>query len=44
MHNALPLLIRAHSPFAHDKRNERRTLERLKISVPAQVRSIDLLH
>jgi|ERR1700739_954610 hypothetical protein len=34
-------LIRAHSPFANDKRDERRTLERLKISVPVHVRSID---
>ena len=40
MHNALPLLIRAHSPFENDRLNERRTLERLKISVPVHVRSI----
>jgi hypothetical protein len=40
MHNAQPLLIRAHSPFENDRLNERRTLERLKISVPVHVRSI----
>lgn len=42
MHNALPLLTRAHSPFGNDRRYERRTLERLKISVPVHIRSIDL--
>ena len=41
MHNALPVLIQAHSTFESDRRNERRTLERLKISVPVHVRSID---
>jgi hypothetical protein len=41
MHNALPLLIRAHTGFENDRLNERRTLERLKISVPVHVRSID---
>ena len=41
MHNALPLLIQAHTTFESDRRNERRTLERLKISVPVHVRSID---
>lgn len=41
MHNALPLLIHAHSPFESDRLNERRTLVRLKISVPVHVRSID---
>jgi hypothetical protein len=42
MHNALPLLVHAHTTFENDRRNERRTLERLKISVPVHVRSIDL--
>jgi len=41
MHNALPLLIHAHTSFENDTLNERRTLERLKISVPVHVRSID---
>ena len=41
MHSALPLLAHAHTSFENDRRNERRTLERLKISVPVHVRSID---
>ena len=41
MHNALPLLAHAHTSFENDRRYERRTLERLKISVPVHVRSID---
>ena len=41
MHNALSLSIHAHSPFENDRRNERRTLERLKISVPVHIRSIE---
>ena len=41
MHSALPLLAHAHTTFENDRRNERRTLERLKISVPVHVRSID---
>jgi hypothetical protein len=41
MHNALPLSIHAHTTFENDRRNERRILERLKISVPVHVRSID---
>jgi hypothetical protein len=41
MHSALPLLAHAHGSFENDRLNERRTLERLKISVPVHVRSIE---
>jgi PilZ domain len=41
MHSALPLLVHERTTFENDRRNERRTLERLKISVPVHVRSID---
>ena len=41
MHSALPLLAHAHTSFENDRRKERRTLERLKISVPVHVRSLD---
>lgn len=41
MHNALPLLGYADTLFENDKRNERRTLERSKISLPVHIRSID---
>ena len=41
MHNVLPLLVHVRTSFENDRRNERRTLERLKISVPVHVRSID---
>jgi PilZ domain len=41
MHNALPLSIHSHTTFENDRRSERRILERLKISVPVHVRSID---
>jgi hypothetical protein len=41
MQNVLPRSIRAHTTFENDRRDERRTLERLKVSVPVHVRSID---
>src|ERR1700747_1351070 len=41
MPSALPLVAHAHTSFENDRRYERRTLERLKISVPVHVRSID---
>lgn len=41
MHNALLVSFGARTSFENDRRNERRTLERLKISVPVHVRSID---
>lgn len=41
MHSALPLLSHAHTTFENDTRNERRTLERSKISLPVHIRSID---
>jgi len=40
MRNA-PQLIEVHSAFENDGRNERRTLERSKISLPVHIRSID---
>jgi PilZ domain len=41
MHNALPRSIHGHTTFENDGRNERRALERLKISLPVHIRSID---
>ena len=40
MRNA-PQLIEVHSAFENDGCNERRTLERSKISLPVHIRSID---
>jgi 5-formaminoimidazole-4-carboxamide-1-beta-D-ribofuranosyl 5'-monophosphate synthetase len=40
MRNALQL-IEVHSTFENDRRNERRILERSKISLPVHIRSID---
>jgi hypothetical protein len=40
MQSALPLLSRTHTTFENDRRNERRTLERSKISLPVHIRSI----
>jgi hypothetical protein len=40
MRNALQP-IEAHLTFENDRRNERRTLERSKISLPVHIRSID---
>lgn len=42
MRNGLPLLshTRAHASFESDRRNERRTLERVKISIPVHIRAV----
>ncbi len=42
MRNA-PQFTEAHRTFENDRRNERRTLERSKISLPVHIRSIDPL-
>lgn len=41
MHSVLPVSLGARATFENDRRTERRTLERLKISVPVHIRSID---
>jgi hypothetical protein len=40
MHNVLPRSIHAHTTFENDNCNERRALERLKISLPVHIRSV----
>jgi hypothetical protein len=41
MHNAIPVSFGARTTFENDRAQERRALERLKVSVPVHVRSID---
>jgi hypothetical protein len=41
MHSVLPRLAHADTTFENHRRNERRSLERLKVSVPVHIRAID---